>query len=212
MQYGEPFTHWGALASYKLSDNVSVTGGAVRGWDNLRDSSDGNLSFLGSVAITPDEDSSLTFSLISGNEGVGLNRNAYSVVYVRALNEELKWVAQHDLGYQENAGGDASRWYGLNNYLIYTVSDMLDVGMRLEWFKDEDGVRVVGVRSGAGGVGADYFASSFAANVKFCDYFMIRPEIRADYQDVRSSGGAKAFNNGKDDYQVLVAANAIMKF
>ena len=212
MQYGEPFTHWGALASYKLSDQVVVTGGAVRGWDNLNDPSDGNLSFLGSVGITPSEDTSLTFALVSGNEGIGTQRTAYSVVWVQSLSESLKWIAQHDLGYQENSESTGSQWYGLNNYLVYNISEMLDIGARVEWFRDDDGVRVVGVRSGAGGVPADYFATSLAANVKFCDYFMLRPEIRGDLQNRRKGATDKAFNNGKDDYQVLLGLNAIVKF
>jgi len=34
MQYAEPFTHTGVLFSYPLTGNVTLTAGAVNGWDN----------------------------------------------------------------------------------------------------------------------------------------------------------------------------------
>lgn len=213
MQYAEPFTHWGALTSYQLSDEVTVTGGAVRGWDNLEDPNDGNLSFLGSVGITPSEDTSITFSLISGNEGVNTQRNMYSFVFVKALSDEFKYVLQHDFGYQEGIdGADAAKWFGVNNYVIYHYTDMVDFGARLEWFRDDDGTRVVGVRSGAGGVPADYYAASVAANVHMNNHLLLRPEVRIDHQDLRKGASQKAFDNGNEDYQVLLSGNAIVTF
>ncbi len=213
MQYAEPFTHWGALASYPISDKVTVTAGAVNGWDNLSDSSDGNLAFLGSVGITPYEDTSFTFSLITGNEGIGTNQTTYSMVLVQGLTDSLNLVLQHDLGYREGAtaGENNLSWYSANSYLIYNLTEMIDVGARLEWFKDSDGYRVVGLRSGAGGVPADYYAASLGANIKPTSYVILRPEVRFDYQDVDSSE-ANIFDNGKDDTQLLVAMNGILKF
>jgi hypothetical protein len=88
---------------------------------------------------------------------------------------------------------------------------MIDVGARLEWFKDSDGYRVLGLRSGAGGVPADYYAASLGANIKPTSYIILRPEVRFDYQDVDSSE-ANIFDNGKDETQLLVAMNGILKF
>ena len=213
MQYGEPFTHWGALASYPISDKVTVTGGLVRGWDNFSDYGDGNLSFMGSIGITPNEDTSLTFALIQGNEGPHTNITMYSLVLVRSLSESLSLILQHDLGSKEGLQGEeSSNWYSANSYLVYNLNEKVDLGVRLEWFRDENGTRVVGLRSGAGGVPADYYAASIGANYKPCNYFTLRPEVRTDYQDIKTASTGKAFGHGSDSTQVLVGVNGIARF
>ncbi len=49
MQYGEPFTHTGALLTYALNDNFTVNAGAVNGWDNF-DQNLANWNFLGGLS------------------------------------------------------------------------------------------------------------------------------------------------------------------
>ena len=95
---------------------------------------------------------------------------------------------------------------------MYTLNDMISLGTRLEWFRDADGGRVLALRSGAGGVPANYYAASFGANISATDYLMLRPEVRADFQDLLKGAETKSFNNGKDDYQVLIGMNAVLKF
>src|SRR5690606_27954143 len=46
MQYGEPFTHTGALASYQLSYRVALNAGVVNGWDKF-DAELDRAAFLG---------------------------------------------------------------------------------------------------------------------------------------------------------------------
>ncbi|MFI4875482.1 MAG: outer membrane beta-barrel protein, partial [Blastopirellula sp. JB062] len=45
MQYGEPFTHTGVLASYAAGDYLTLHGGVTNGWDNF-DNPNGQLSAL----------------------------------------------------------------------------------------------------------------------------------------------------------------------
>jgi hypothetical protein len=212
MQYAEPFTHWGGLATYSLSDSLSVVGGVVRGFDNLSDG-DSNVSFLGGVTYGVSDDTTLVFSLVSGNEGRGRNQTVYSVVLTHALSESLSYVLQHDLGVHEGQDALASeQWYSLNNYFLYHVSDALDLGLRLEWFRDDDGARVAGLRSGAGGVAADYYGVSVGANYTLCENLLFRPEVRYDVQDADSDASGKAFDNGQDDQQLLVSGNLLLSF
>ena len=77
-------------------------------------------------------------------------RYLQTIVYSRPLkriSERLTYVAQSDFGYQNDAIAPAARtprWYGLNQYLFYKVSDCMTYGVRAEWFRDEEGYRVGG--------------------------------------------------------------------
>jgi hypothetical protein len=213
MQYGEPFTHWGALATYKFCDDLTVTAGAVRGWDNLNDDADGNLAFHGGATYTISEDTTAIFSLISGNEGRGRNQTAYSAVLTHALSDTLTYVFQHDFGRSEGTADTvASQWYSINNYLMKQIDDDFSIGARFEWFRDDDGARVVGLRSGAGGVPANYFQFTVGANAKLTDYLMFRPEVRYDYQDLIRGATTEAFDSGTESSQIVASANLVLSF
>jgi hypothetical protein len=126
------------------------------------------------------------------------------------LSDKLKWIVQHDNGIQEVDGGSDARWYGLNNYLIYSISDELSTGVRAEWFRDDDGTRVVGLRSGYGGKGS-YYGLSWGVNVNPVSYFTLRPELRYDFKrSPKSSVGP--FGKADENDQLLVAMDAIFKF
>lgn len=212
MQYGEPFTHFGVLSSYQISEGLTGTAGIVKGWDNLEDDGDGNGAFLGGITANPTDSTTVAFSVVSGNEGTDTNRTAYSAVVTQLLSDKWSYVLQHDFGYQEALSGEKHQnWYSLANYLIYGVNEWLSLAGRAEWFKDSEGVRVAGLRSGVGGVPADYYALSLGANIKMCDLFVFRPEIRWDHQDAHGPV-SPTLTRGGDDQQVIIGANIYSKF
>jgi hypothetical protein len=51
-QYGEPFTHTGALASWKYTDEMTFYAGAINGWDKF-DAVTDKLAFLGGFLYAP---------------------------------------------------------------------------------------------------------------------------------------------------------------
>ncbi|MDR4516623.1 MAG: porin [Nitrosomonas sp.] len=214
MQYGEPFTHTGAIATYPVNNNITVKGGVVTGWDAHFDQP---ANFLGSISYTTDnERTSITGSLISGSVesrfGTGTgdvkvdhNRTLYSLVLEHDVTDRLHYVLQHDHGNQEKtAFGRAAQWYGVNQYLFYDILHNLAAGMRMEWFRDDDGVRVNGFTD-------NYIAVTGGLNYTPIAGFTIRPEIRYD----RSTSDRKidrAFNNGKDNDQILLSVSGIFRF
>ena len=209
MNYGEPFTHTGALLTYQVNDNWSVSGGAVNGWDNFRNNAGGgNWSFLGSANwSSDDEKSSLAVSLISGDEVVNwgapsTNRTMYSIVFSHDFNNKLHYVFQHDLGTQKglNAAGKNADWYGINQYLTYDINDQLTAGLRAEWFSDR------GARINA--FGANYYAVSAGVNYTPASWLKFRPEVRYDWAD--TNGAGKVFRNKNE--QVQVAMDFIVTF
>ncbi|MEE8451408.1 MAG: outer membrane beta-barrel protein, partial [Thermoguttaceae bacterium] len=91
MQYGEPFTHTGLLASYDLGPGLSIHGGLTRGWNTWEDPND-KLGFLGGVTWTSaDECTSCSFAIHTGSEdNAGANnRTSYSLVVTQQLTCNL---------------------------------------------------------------------------------------------------------------------------
>ena len=206
MNYGEPFTHTGALLTYQINDNWSVTGGAVTGWDNFRNNG-GDWSFLGGANWTSDDEkTALAVSLISGENGddsIGQNTTMYSVVLSHDLTNNLHYVFQHDFGTVEsgNAIGDDADWYGINQYLTYDINDQLGAGLRAEWFSDRGG-RI-------NSFGADYYAVSAGVNYSPLSWLKLRPEVRYDWADTNGAGAA--FGGNKNE-QIQVAMDMIITF
>ncbi|WP_027160260.1 porin [Methylobacter luteus] len=201
MQYGEPFTHTGIISSYPVNKNISITGGVVSGWDSFFQEP---ANFLGGATYTTDDEkTSLAFSLITGdvNKNDEHNRTMYSVVLSHDITDSLHYKLQHDLGIEEKSlGADSGKWYGVNQYLTYDVSDKVGVGTRLEWFRDEDGFRVNGNK-------AHFLAATVGLNYKPMSWLTLRPEVRYDHSIENS-----AYNDGLSNDQVLISADAIVRF
>ncbi|MEY4195138.1 MAG: hypothetical protein RLZZ226_1506 [Pseudomonadota bacterium] len=202
MQYGEPFTHTGVLLSYPVDPNWSVTGGAVTGsefggWDGAWDQGLGNWAGIGGVTWNTDDKK--TSVAVTGTTGETSERDhnqwsMYSIVIKHDLMEGLHYTFQHDHGFADKAvGGQDATWYGLNNYLVYDINDQLGVGLRGEWFRDDDGFRVASPgRTLTYFPGANsYYAFTAGLNWKPMTWVSVRPNVRYDWND-----GPPAFDNG----------------
>lgn len=207
MQYAEPFTHTGILASYPINDNISITAGAVTGWDSWFQAP-GN--FLGGVNLnTDDEKTGLAVSLITGGADLHKgdnNRTMYSIVFNHDFDNGLRYVFQHDFGTQNKATANdgTARWYGINQYLFYKVTDEVGTGLRFEWFRDEQGVRV--------GYGSNsYFAITAGMNWSPLDWLMVRPEVRYDWA-TNNDAYPDEDNGTFRSNQFLLSADAIITF
>jgi len=212
MLYAEPFTHSGALLTYQVNDNISVSGGAVTGWDNF-DENGGDWSFLGGASWTSDDErTSVAASLITGENGddsIDQNTTMYSLVLSHDINDKLHYVFQHDFGVTEDGAGagDDSDWYGINQYLTYDLNEKVGLGLRAEWFSDSDG-RVSG--DDLGNYGANYYAVSVGVNYTPVSWLKFRPEVRYDWVDSNGSGGP--YDNGNETDQVALSMDMILTF
>jgi hypothetical protein len=222
MQYGEPFTHTGALAIYKLNDCWSFSGGIHRGWDQWEDINN-KLGFLGGVTWSPSDDTSVAFALTSSEEDYAgeNNRFAYSLVITHRLTCRLTYVFQHDLGYEEDAafgqrGYRDAEWYGFNNYLFYELTPCCSLGLRYEWFSDDDGTRVggLGYPNGIdlGTVAAHWQELTVGLNYKFTRNVMFRSECRWDWVDPLVAVTDGPFNDYNKRSQFLWGNDLIVQF
>ena len=230
MQYGEPFTHTGVLGTYAFDSNWSlsagaVTGSATGGWDGNFNTQLSNWNFLGGVTWTSDDKA---YSLNLGSTAGARSATAsspwamYSLVgKANFLDNTLHYVLQNDMGFADDVitgngisnnkpgGLENATWYGINQYLMYDVQDNLGVGVRMEWFRDNNGFRVLGPqrcpgsfninREGVGSTyacgsdyanyvpnggytpGADYYGLTAGVNYKALKWIMLRPNVRYDW-------------------------------
>ncbi len=220
MQYGEPFTHTGLLSSYRLTDQITVNNGVHLGWDIFDRFSERAALLSGFTWTSLDEQSTLAVAVTSGDEfGAQAtpfysNRSMYSIVGTRQLTERLQYVIQHDHGWQKDyfSMGVDAEWYGLNQYMFYTINDCWKWGTRFEWFRDDDGIRVSGVRAdnpiaGASFVG-NFYEVTTGLNWTPTNNLTVRPELRWDWFD----GTGLPYDDGTKDNQFLATFDAILLF
>ena len=197
MQYGEPFTHTGVLGAYKYSDTTTLNLGIVNGWDHFDREVDTGAAIFG---FGWDGGEGLTVAwnmIVSPNEpnvnGGLSNRDMYSFVVGKTFGccDEWQYVFQHDYGWQQDGvrgGGATAEWYGINQYLFYTINDCWKAGMRFEWFRDDDGTRVTGLRNQNNfifndGYEGNFFEVSAGLNWTPSANLTVRPELRYDWFD-----------------------------
>ena len=181
-----------------------------------------NAAFLGAVTFSSSDGSqALTIACSSGNEANGAltglggqdligNRTVTSVVYTNEFTDKLTYVYQSDFGYAANAGdpgvgyyqtqgqqNGSAYWYGANQYLFYNFTDYLIGGLRFEWFRDNNGTRVVsGLRDGSpgadgtqtAGFAGNFWEMTWGLNYLIGNNMVIRPELRYDWFSADEGG------------------------
>ncbi|MEM9588310.1 MAG: porin [Planctomycetota bacterium] len=183
MYNSEPFTHTGALATYNASDDLTLYGGYVLGWDSGFD--DNGDAFLGGASAALTDDLTLTYATVFGRFGEarfnGVEQGyMHSIVADYAVSDNLQYIFQSDWLDTEDATGATSReTFGINQYLIYNFSDCFAAGGRFEWYNQE------GVYSANE---TDIYALTLGVNYKPHANVIVRPEVRFDWDEDQVAG------------------------
>src|SRR5688572_12536665 len=153
-----PLTHVGALASYAITDWLTVTAGPVLGWDVVDDPNDG-VSWLGQILMTPFKDFTTSFNFITGPEQFSRdhNRTVFDVVANYTGIKGLTLGFNVDYGFEEKevslvgtgASDTDATWWGVAAYAAYDWTDKLRTAVRGEYFQDTDGVRTLALGPGS---------------------------------------------------------------
>jgi len=162
----EPFTHTGALATYTLNDAVTLYGGWTAGWDTGFDQVASGSSFLGGIGLQLSDALNVTYATSSGNFGArsgGADGYMHSMVFNVNLTENLNYILQGDMLRIRATGEDD---LGINQYLIWSVSDRFGIGGRAEWWKDE---------------GVSHYSATGGVNIRPCADIVLRPEVRQNW-------------------------------
>ncbi|QSA99214.1 porin [Methylococcus sp. EFPC2] len=209
-----PFTHTGVLLTYPITANFSITGGGVMGWDNVNKDM-GNWNFLGKFGWTSDDKKIATSAaVVTGDKSSNQdNLTRYTLTYQHEFIDHLHYVLQHTYGIQQNdptRAGKDTKWYGIQNGLVYEIDETLGIGVRGEWNRDQDGVRYrLNDRPGSTpvGIGSSYYEVTTGVNWKPLKWVVVRPEVRYDWADK-----ANAFDNGQRKSQLMFATDVVVRF
>lgn len=228
-QYGEAFTLTGVLANWQATEDVNVGFGTYNGWDNFTPQNNPFYSYILTYAENFSDGASFAYSGTSGNEpnASGVN-NGFSYRYVQTLvysrplasiSDRLNYVIQSDFGYQNDATvtGEDAYWYGVNQYLFYTVSDCMSYGIRAEWFRDQEGFRVGGFQEPRGlpnirsGYEGSFYEITLGANYRYSANTVIRPYVRFDWFSgtALNGPGTLPFDDGTGNSQTLLGFDVI---
>lgn len=234
--YTVPQLVTGAMADYKVTDQLSFQFAAHRGWMMVEDFNN-NWDIMGGVKWESyDGRSSLAWACSSGPQdpagpgGLGdfngipgdQERFVYSLVYQQQMTERLRYVLVHNLGTENNGTptGSTAEWYGLNNYFLYKVNPSLSANLRFEWLRDDDGARIAGPGNIPGvtawngrGFAGDFCELTAGLNWRPHPNVVVRPEARWDwYIGSTGPGGILPFDAGTSDDQFTFAADVIITY
>ena len=200
-----PFTHTGLMATYPITDFLSVDLGVVNGWDNVADNNDGK-TFHGGLTITPHEMLSLYISGSYGSEqdprrkggaGAGSKRSMLTTLLTFKPIDRLTFIVDHNWGNESDLLPDASGaltesadWHGIAGYAIVDLTDKLSFALRGEWFSDMDGTRT--------GVDQDLweFTPTFAYQIR--EGLIARLEYRHDESSKKFYEKESRFISGQE--------------
>jgi hypothetical protein len=202
-----PFTHTGGLATYKVTDMVSVTAGGVVGWDNVEDNNS-SPSVMGQVAISPNDRAAVYVNGIYGPEQTcfpepgafqsGCNRNKRGVVDVVGnfkLTDDLGFILNFDWASEDEASvanpGRHSTWVGASGILTYQFDPRFSTAVRGEWFDDAQGSRT--------GIEQELWEVTVDFKAMLSQYIYTRVEYRHDESDQGVFTASKNFFLSGDD-------------
>lgn len=186
----EAFTHTGALATYAASDDLTIYGGWTLGWDTGFDQFGDGSSFLGGLSLSVTDELTATFITTIGDFGAIGEGYSHSLVLDLALTDNLNYVFQTDFLSAELAGA-TNESYGINQYLLYSISDCWGVGGRAEWWKSN---------------GNSIYALTGGVNYKPTQNLVIRPEVRYQWDPESANAGIAS------DGDAIFGVDAILTF
>ncbi|MGB9689211.1 porin [Thermogutta sp.] len=221
--YTVPQLVTGMLFDYRWTPLLSFQAGFHRGWMQFEDNND-RLDFMGGVKWhSEDNRLSIAYAVSAGpqDDAANQDRFVYSLVVQWQMTDRFKYVLVHNLGTENRAapGGQDAEWYGLNQYFLYTINPCWSAGMRVEWLRDDDGVRIAGpgnipgIRAWSGrGFAGDFYEITWGLNWRPNGNWLVRPEIRWDWYDGPAGPTGLPFDGGSSDSQLTFAMDAIFSF
>jgi hypothetical protein len=172
-----PFTNTGLLATYPITDKLSVTGGPIFGWDQVWTSNNG-WSGMGNATYTLNDQVTLAMNLIGGPQQAnqtGNKRVVADLVGTIKPTSALTLLLNYDWGHEDGAGvdGGAAIWQGFAAVANYGFTDRASAAVRAEWFEDNDGSRT-------GGIGGNFYEATLTGKYLLTQHLYAQAEYRHD--------------------------------
>src|SRR5204863_9978520 len=136
-------THTGVLGTYQLNDKVTVNAGVTRGWDTSLEDSNGTVDFLGGLAYTITDKTSLSFNVVAGPDQPGNNsdwRTVFDATLIHKVRDDLTLTLNGDYGWEQDSvssvSGSDAQWFGIAGYASKTMNKFCTLNGRVEYFND----------------------------------------------------------------------------
>lgn len=142
----ESFTHVGAYFTFIPSDQVDIKLGLVNGWDLLIDNNK-DKTFIGRFGVNLGDPLAFGVSFSWGVEQPEPSNDARTSLDLTGVTKVIPGVA---LNFQANYGAERidtldATWIGFGIQPVISISEHVDLGARVEYFSDNDGVRTLGI-------------------------------------------------------------------
>jgi len=197
-----PFTVTGITATYWFAPNLSVESGISRGWNVSVKDNNGSIDGLARVVWQIAPDKRFTAGLIAGPElphnsshwttalDIGYSQNVtdnFAIFFDAVFNAQAGAPLGTPPGTPAPARVPATvshaNYYGVSADALYQFNELLALGGRFEWLRDEEGY-LTGVASvdlydaTLGLTITPFYATPMGKNI------LIRPELRYDYASI----------------------------
>jgi hypothetical protein len=207
--FADPFMHTGLRGTYKFTDQVSIVGWIVNGWDNNVDNNKAK-TVGANLILTPMANTTINVKFITGPEQDNNTSNLRNVaeIYILQTIDKLTLNLDYIHGTEKNVPGgySNSKWDAVQGIVRYAASDRYAINVRGEVFKDSTGSRLattVGQKQKLWGVTV---TPEFTLNKNM----IIRPEYRHDVADQKIFNKNGTPNDAKT--QDTVALNVFYYF
>jgi len=229
--FGIPFNHTGALATFHATKWLDVMAGVTRGVNTSVEDNNDSLAFHGGIGLNFNEGKIVVAA--STHIGPETPNNNHDFRYLSDITTTWKITDKltsiTDLNYALDEVSDAQA-YGIAQYFTYAINSWLTAGIRGEIFRDNKGFYVASFADNhdpmralegqptidprtVGGGKTTYGAITASVNIKPpmpkpLAGLAIRPEIRYDC----SLNDTRPFNNSSDRDQFTAGIDFIVTF
>lgn len=225
----EPITHTGALLNFAANDYLSFNFGLTTGADTGFGNDYGDFGVVGGVNLQITEKLALGYSVMWNNlHGLDERYNnsktsggwdyygclysdkgeelLHTLLLTWNITERLTYVGQINYGSLSEKYDREGTWkiyeqFGFANYLFYTLTERLSLGLRMEWFRQND------LESK---IHQNCYEMSVAANYKLNNWLTIRPEVR--YDAIFGDYATPMFGDGTENKQLSGGLALIAEF
>jgi hypothetical protein len=178
----EPATHTGALATYNMTDRLSLNAGWTTGMDSSFKNPNDNSALLTGFTYSLSDKATAYYWINKGKQfdDATSPRDDYfvqSLCFEWLPTDKFTYVLQYNLRNDNVQGEGRYSAYGINNHFLYALTETLTVGTRLEWLRDNGGVGYFTEEGYAG----DYGQVTFGLRWDPRKHLSIRPEVRYDW-------------------------------
>lgn len=208
-----PFYHTGLKATYSFSDRVSLMAGVVNNVDGIEDNNR-KKAIISQLYISPVKNWNVYLNFINSNEASpseedGITPSAsytmFDVASSYQITEKFLMGLNASYGSQkgdyQGTGGPvkSESWGGLAVYANTAMTDHFGLGVRYEYFNNDNGVR--GLRNAAG-EGTSVNSITITGNINLADgHILVKPEFRLDaYPKVSGLNAAQQFEDSKGNF------------